>query len=76
MFYNIGTRFQRYKTNTTVIYCCLWLITTVHYITLILPWNGSKLLQYFNPRKSRIKITMVNDQGFVLQQWYLQEPML
>jgi hypothetical protein len=24
-----------------------------------IPWNGNKLLQYFNPRKSRVKITVV-----------------
>jgi hypothetical protein len=31
-----------------------------------LPWNGSKLLQYFNPRKSRVNFTVVIVTGIVL----------
>jgi hypothetical protein len=56
--------FYFYKTNTTVIYCHFRLnYTVVIFITLNLPWKGSKLLQYFNPGKgrvTRVKIAMVN----------------
>jgi hypothetical protein len=53
---------QCYKTNTTVIYCHFRLHHHRNiYITLKLPWNDgkllqydSKLLQYFNPRNNRI----------------------
>jgi len=48
------------KTNTTVIYCHFRFNYHSIFITLNLPWNGSRSLQYFTPRKSRVKITMVN----------------
>jgi hypothetical protein len=58
---------QCYKTNTAVIYCHFRLNNCSNIITLNLTWNGSKLLwhdskllQYFNPRKSRVKTTTVN----------------
>jgi hypothetical protein len=31
-----------------------------------LPWNGSKLLRYFNPRKSKVRSTAVIYYGIVL----------
>ncbi len=46
--------------NTAVIYCHFRLNYRSIYVTLNLRWNGSKLLLYFNRRKSRVKITGVN----------------
>jgi hypothetical protein len=65
--YNIGTRGQCYKTKTPVIYCHFRLNYHGNFVTLNLPWNSSTLLQYdskvpqyFDPRKIRVKIKVVN----------------
>ena len=60
-FYNIGPRIQRDKTSLSLIKYCgklPWYYTAVIY--------RSNLPKYFNPRISRVKITMVIYRGIVL----------
>ncbi len=38
-------------------------------LPLKLPWNGSKLPQYFNHRKSKVRSTAVIYRGIVLKHW-------
>ncbi len=65
----IGPRGQCYKTDTAVINCHFRLnyCSNFYNITLKIPWNGSKLPQYFNPWKSWVKITAVNYWNKLLQ---------
>jgi hypothetical protein len=55
-----------YKTNTAVIYCNFRLNYRSNFYNIEFTWNGGKLLWYdgklmcyFNPRKSRVKVTTV-----------------
>jgi len=72
-FYSIETWGQYYKANTTVIHWHFRLNYVVIFIKFNLPWNYSTLRwynsilhQYFNPRKGRVKITMVIHPGIFI----------
>ncbi len=70
-----------YKTNTAVMYCNFRLNYRSNFYNIEFTWNGGKLpwydgklMCYFNPRKSRVKVTTVNYHGNLPQYFYNTGP--
>jgi hypothetical protein len=73
-FVTLTPRPNAIKLFTAVIYHHSMVILTFCVVKAMLPgelpWNGSKLQWYFNPRKSRVKIFAIIYWGIVLKHWH------